>query len=161
MPLPVTPKGKIAAQSEVHFISDTQFLVLARDSGAGHGQDESLSTYRNVDVFDISKATNVKGKKSDSFDGSIASKEGVLRSDIKPVEYCPWLSFNNNNELGKFGVHNGGAQDAGLLNEKWEGLVLAPVDKKLQSKGDGEEYYLISFSDNDFITQNGQYRVSE
>jgi hypothetical protein len=75
---------------------------------------------------------------------------------VKPAEYCPWLSFNNNKELNKFGAHNGGAQDAGLLNEKWEGLAIAPVDDKFQSRGDGKEYYLISFSDNDFITQNGK-----
>lgn len=153
--LPLAPSGKVAGQSEIHFISDTQFLVLARDSGAGHGQDDSESKYRNADIFDISKATNIKGKKYDAFDGAAASKKGELDSDVKPAEYCPWLSYNNNNELSKFGAHNGGAQDAGLLNEKWESLALAPVAGKFQSNGDGKEYYLISVSDNDFITQNG------
>jgi hypothetical protein len=53
--------------------------------------------------------------------------------------------------LNRFGVHNGGAQDNGLLNEKWESLCL------VESKEGGEEktYYLFSLSDNDFITQNG------
>jgi hypothetical protein len=133
-----------------------QFLVLARDSGAGHGADSAESTYRNADIIDISKATNIKGKKYDSVGGSISPK-GVLNADVKPAEYCPWLSYNNNNELNKFGAHNGGAQDAGLLNEKWESFALVPVDDKFQSKGDGKEYYLISFSDNDFITQNGTF----
>jgi hypothetical protein len=59
--------------------------------------------------------------------------------------------------LNRFGVHNGGEQDATLLNEKWESLALLPVDGKFETKGDGHEYYLISFSDNHFITQDGKY----
>ncbi|KAF2006922.1 hypothetical protein P154DRAFT_615026 [Amniculicola lignicola CBS 123094] len=152
--LPVLSTGKIAAQSEIHYISETQFLVLARDSGAGHGQKSSESIYRNADVIDISKATNIVDKKYNVFNGAIATA-GVLNPQIKPAEYCPWLSYNNNNELGKFNAHNGGAQDAGLLNEKWESFALGKVDDTCKTKGDGEEYYLISFSDNDFITQNG------
>lgn len=155
----VASTGKTAGQSEIHYISEDQFLVLARDSGAGHGQDESLSLYRNADVIDISKATNIKGKEYDSFKGAVASRKGELIAGIKPATYCPWLSYNNNAQLGRFGAHNGGAQDAGLLNEKWESFALAPVDNKFETKGDGEEFYLISFSDNDFITQNGKYTL--
>lgn len=155
--LPLLSTDKVAGQSEIHYISDKQFLVLARDSGAGHGQDSSESIYRNADVIDISKATNIKGKKYDAFSGAIASSKGELNSDITPATYCPWLSYNNNDQLGRFGAHNGGAQDASLLNEKWESLALAPVDKKFEKKGAGDEYYLISVSDNDFITQNGEY----
>jgi hypothetical protein len=137
--LPILASGKVAGQSEIH------------------GQEESESKYRNADVIDISKATNIKGKKNDAFDGAIASSKGVLNSDVTPAVYCPWLSYNNNTQLNRFGVHNGGAQDAGLLNEKWESFALAPVDGKFatKGKGEGDEYYLISFSDDDFITQNG------
>lgn len=156
VPLPILPSGKVAGQSEMHFISETQFLVLARDGGAGHGQESSESVYRNADVFDISKATNIKSDKNDDFDGAVASSKGKLDADVVPATYCPWLSFNVNEQLGRFGAHNGGAQDAYLLNEKWESFALAPVDGKFKTKGDGDEYYLISFSDNDFITQNGQ-----
>ncbi|KAL1591907.1 hypothetical protein SLS60_011499 [Paraconiothyrium brasiliense] len=156
VPLPVLPTDKVAGQSEIHFISNDQFLVLARDSGSGHGQDSSESIYRNADIFDISKATDIKSAKNDATGGAIASSKGVLNADIIPAQYCPWLSYNNNNQLNRFGVHNGGEQDATLLNEKWESLALLPVDGKFRSKGEGEEYYLISFSDNDFITQDGQ-----
>ena len=157
--LPIVPGGtKIAAQSEIHYISETQLLVLARDSGAGHGQTDTTSKYRNADVIDISKATNVKGTSVDATGGQIASSDGgVLVAGITPAEYCPWLSYNNNDKLNRFGAHNGGAQDAGLLNEKWESFGLIPVDGQFAKKGDGKEYYLISFSDNDFITQNGTY----
>lgn len=153
--LPLTPSGKVAGQSEIHFISQTQFLILARDSGAGHGQKESESKYRNADIIDISGATNVKGNTYDSSDGAIASRKGELKPEIKPALYCPWISYNNNDQLGRFAVHNGGPQDAGLLNEKWESFALGPVAEKFQTKGEGKQYYLISFSDNDFITQDG------
>jgi hypothetical protein len=159
--LPVLPSGRVASQSEMIYVSPTQFLVLARDSGAGHGQDKSESIYRNADVIDISGATNVAGK-YDGFTDSIASKDGVLKSEITPATYCPWLSYNNNAQLNRFGVRNGGAQDQSLLNEKWESFAFLPVDddeekgkKEKRDKGDGKDYYLISVSDNDFITQDG------
>ncbi|KAF2280041.1 uncharacterized protein EI97DRAFT_454971 [Westerdykella ornata] len=136
--LPLTPSGKVAGQSEIHFISQSQLLVLARDSGAGHGQKESESKYRNADIIDISGATNIKGKEYDSFDGAVASRNGELKPEIKPD--C---------------TARGSPQDAGLLNEKWESFALAPVAEEFQTKGEGRQYYLISFSDNDFITQNG------
>jgi len=152
---------KVAAQSEVHYISETQFLVLARDSGAGHGQDSSTSLYRHIDVFDISKATNIAGSTYDCSTCAVASNStGVLNPAIVPATYCPWLDFNVNSQLNRFGLHNGGDQDAGLLNEKWESISLVPVNpsapkcKDGYTKSDGE-YFLFSLSDNDFITQNG------
>lgn len=161
--LPVLPTGRVASQSEMHYISETQFLVLARDSNAGHGAESTLSIYRNADVIDISKATNVAGTAADDIKGQIASKDGVLKSNIVPATYCPWLSFNNNDQLGRFGLHNGGEQDANLLNEKWESFAMLPVDKddkigrsERQDEDEGKQYYLVSFSDNDFITQNGK-----
>ena len=145
-------KTKVAAQSEIHFLGGGQFFVLARDSGAGHGQDESQSLYRHVDVFDISSATDIKSKDNDKVGGTIASKDGTLDKGIKAAAYCNFLDFNVNSQLGRFGLHNGGEQDAGLLNEKWESIALAPIDGRC---GDDREYFLISASDNDFITQSG------
>jgi hypothetical protein len=159
--LPILPSGRVASQSEMIYVSDTQFLVLARDSGAGHGQSNSLSIYRNADVIDISKATNIVGK-YDGVGEQIASTVGVLKSEITPAEYCPFLSYNVNSQLNRFGVRNGGAQDANLLNEKWESFAFLEVDDD-DEVGEGEkddggkDYYLISFSDNDFITQNGKF----
>ncbi|KAJ9609005.1 hypothetical protein H2200_006776 [Cladophialophora chaetospira] len=161
VPLPVFANNTlVAAQSEIHFISETQFLVLARDSGRGHGQDNSQSRYRHIDVFDISNATNLAGNSSDATTAAVASVNGVLSTGIVPATYCSWLDFNVNSQLNRFGVHNGGAQDAGLLNEKWESIAIAPVNP---SKGDWSdwtsgsngEYFIFSLSDNDFITQNG------
>ncbi|KAI3399199.1 hypothetical protein diail_7568 [Diaporthe ilicicola] len=142
---------KVAAQSEIHALPNGQFLVLARDSGFGHGQDESLSVYRHIDVFDVENATDIKGSDYDCENCAVATAKGVLNDTISPATYCSFLDFNVNSELGKFGVHNGGDQDSGLLNEKWESIALAPVDPE----SPGEDYFIISLSDNDFITQQG------
>ncbi|KAK2607448.1 hypothetical protein N8I77_006118 [Diaporthe amygdali] len=142
---------KVAAQSELHALPNGQFLVLARDSDFGHGQDESLSVYRHIDVFDIANATDIRGSEYDCETCAVASAKGVLDKAISPATYCSFLDFNVNSELGKFGAHNGGDQDSGLLNEKWESIALAPVDPE----NPGEDYFVISLSDNDFITQDG------
>ena len=160
VPLPIFTDGNgelaTAAQSEIHYISETQFLVLARDSGVGRGQDDTMSRYRHVDVFDISGATDVNGEVS-------IAPGGNLTSGIKTATVCSFLDFNVNSELAKFGLHNGGDQDGGLLNEKWESIALVPVNPKSQH-GDtwsekrnhsNDEYFLFSLSDNVFITQDG------
>ncbi|KAL9599051.1 MAG: hypothetical protein Q9219_004085 [cf. Caloplaca sp. 3 TL-2023] len=143
---------KVAAQSEIHYLSPTQFLILSRDSGAGRGQDATTSQYRRIDVFDISAATDVKGSDNDATNGSIASDTGVLEGGITAATYCSFIDFNVNSELAKFGLHNGGAQDQGLLNEKWESIAVVPVDGK---DGKDGEYFVFSVSDNDFVTQDG------
>lgn len=111
------PLSNVARQSEVHYISDTQFLTLARDGGAGRGQGASTtSLYRQIDIFDISRATNIAGK-SDCTACSVAPG-GILNPNTTAAEYCSWLDFNVNSQLNRFGVRNGGPQSDGLLNEK-------------------------------------------
>ena len=85
---------------------------------------------------------------------------GTLRPSIRPALNCPFIDFNINAELGKFGLHNGGPQDPGLLNEKWEGLALLPVNanknnNKKKARDRSDEYFLFAVADNDFITDNG------
>lgn len=160
LPLPKDSAGRVAAQSEIHYVSPTQFLVLARDSNRGHGTENSNSRYRHIDVYDISKATDIKGPTYDCADCAVASTEGVLKSAITPATYCSWVDFNVNSQLKRFGLHNGGDQDASLLNEKWESIALAPVHPSSKDCKDGYsttggEYFLFSLSDDDFITQDG------
>ena len=64
-------KTRVAAQSEIHYVSDTQFFVLARDSSSGRGYESLLSRYRHVDVVDISGATDIKGTFDGIRDGNI------------------------------------------------------------------------------------------
>lgn len=152
VPLPLYNTDSVAAQSEIHFLTPTQFFVLARDSNAGHGAASSTSLYRHIDIFDISNATNIASVTYDAFNASIASSKGVLDASVKPATYCSFLDFNVNSQLERFGVHNGGSQDAGLLNEKWESIATVPV-----TVGADGEYFVFSLSDNDFITQNGMF----
>jgi hypothetical protein len=94
VPLPrYSNDTRIAAQSELHYLSPTQFLVLARDSSRGHGQDNSNSLYRHVDVFDISSATDIKGDTYDCTTCSVAPY-GTLKASVTPATYCSWLDFN-------------------------------------------------------------------
>ena len=143
---------KVAAQSELFHIQNGQFFVLARDGGFGHGQDESLSNYRQIDIFDINSATDIKGNTYDCANCSVASVKGVLKPGITPATYCPFIDMNLNSQLNRFGAHNGGDQDANLLNEKWESIGIVPVDGLI---GDDDEWFVFSLSDNDFITQDG------
>lgn len=102
--------------------------MLARDGGFGHGQDVSLSNYRHIDIFDVNSATDIKGSTYDCTNCSVASEAGVLKSGITPAAYCSFIDMNLNSQLNRFGAHNGGAQDADLLNEKWESIGIVPVD---------------------------------
>lgn len=149
----------VAAQSEMHQLPTGDFLVLARDSGFGNGQTNTRSVYRHADVISIhgDKTTDLKGDKYDSATAAIASSKGVLDSDITPAQYCSFLDFNVNEELGRFGMHNGGKSGPTALNEKWESLALVPVEPDVQKAGDAHgEYFLFSFNDNDYMTQDGE-----
>ncbi|KAB5511671.1 outer membrane autotransporter [Coniochaeta sp. 2T2.1] len=145
---------RVAAQSELHYAGGTQFFFLPRDSNVGQTFADTQSMYRHVDVFDIAGATNVAGAKYDAFNASIASSAGVLNVDITPATVCPFLDMNVNAQLNRFGLHNGGEQDAGLLNEKWEGIALVPATSA--NCKTGPEYFMFVASDNDFITQDGR-----
>lgn len=153
---------RVASQSEILALPTGDFLILSRDSNFGHGQDNTRSVYRHVDVFSVSNATTDLKGKYDGVGASIASSKGELNDDITPVEYCSFLDFNVDAELAKFSLHNGGDQDAGLLNEKWESLALVPAGASSSSSSSSKqsngkkEYFLFSFSDNDFMTRDGK-----
>ncbi|KAJ2986244.1 hypothetical protein NUW58_g5119 [Xylaria curta] len=161
LPLYVDPTAKpsknpkAAAQSEVLALENGQFFVLSRDSNAGNGQEVTESVYRQVDVFDISEATDIKAAGAygcaDTACAVADAETGTLKENIITAKYCSFLDFNVNAQLERFKVHNGGITDPGLLNEKWESLGLVPVNPKAPNG----EYFLFSLSDNDFITQDG------
>lgn len=144
---------RVAAMSEILYISPTQLLILNRDNHHGNGQDDSTSIYRHIDVIDISDATNILGSSSDKPGGTVAdgskSAKGKIQNGTIATEHYSFINYNDNSQLSKFGAHNGGDFDRGLLNEKWESLSFLPL------KTDNGSVYLLSASDNDFVTQNG------
>ncbi len=136
----------VAAQSEVLALSDTQLLILPRDSnGFAVGTEESK--LRRVDVVDISAATNILGQ---SYEGTIAPG-GVLNPAITPALYTPFLDINDNAQLARFGLVNGVVPGLDNLSEKWEGLVLLPT----LEAGRPNDYFLFVANDNDFATTDG------
>jgi hypothetical protein len=91
-----------------------------------------------IDIIDISDATNIVGTKYDNGSNPIAPS-GVLLDSIVPAAYYPWLNFNLNSQLSRFSLINGGPVDGpGLLNEKWESIALLPTFRKKN------QYFLIS-----------------
>ncbi|SFW19582.1 esterase-like activity of phytase family protein [Nitrosovibrio sp. Nv17] len=136
----------VAAQSEIHALSDSQLLILPRDSnGFAVGTEQSF--LRRVDVIDISDATNILGQ---SYEGTVAPG-GVLDPQIIPALYAPFLDVNDNSQLNRFGLANGNIPGFDNLSEKWEGLALvSALDPEHPN-----DYFLIIANDNDFMTTQG------
>lgn len=138
VPLPQSKKGKTYAQSEIHYLSPTTFLILARD-GNGHGDDDTESSYKQIDLFSIASATNIAGTAFDSLSTPVAPG-GVLNSAVTPATYVGFVDMLDDDQLDRFALHNGGDADAQLIDAKWESLALAPV-------GDGknpDDYFLFA-----------------
>ena len=154
VPLPVfkdaKDKTKVAAQSEIVALSDKTFLMLARDSGNGQGLKGDTSLYRQIDIVDVSAATDIAGGAFDAADKPVAPK-GVLDPSVTPAKLTPFIDINDKAELGRFGLHNGAPNDHNNLSEKWEAMSLVSVlDPKLP-----DDYFLFVANDNDFLAQDG------
>ncbi|KAK7689375.1 hypothetical protein QCA50_007167 [Cerrena zonata] len=149
VPLPQSKKDKTRASSEVHFVHQNVFLVLARD-GNGHGDDDTESSYKQADLIDISSATNIAGTKFDSPKNPIA-KKGKLDKSITAATYVGFVDFIDDTQLARFGLHNGDPADQTLIDAKWESLALAPVDDPLFP----DDFFLFTAADNDFISTHG------
>ncbi len=150
--LPTYQQGtatRVAAQSELLAINDTQCLVLARD-GNGRGVATPTSLYRRVVLYDISGATNIAGTAYDET-GTAIAPGGVLATGIIPARTTDLIDFNDATQLAKFGLHNGPADDVNNLSEKWEALALVPaLDPEAPN-----DYFLFVGNDNDFLTTQG------
>ena len=94
--LPTFTQGsstRVAAQSDLLALSHTQFLVLTRDSGNGHGLVPT-SIYRTVTIYDITGATNIAGTAYDTAATPIARA---------PYVTCAAMSQRDR----KYGARNG------------------------------------------------------
>ncbi|RWO46826.1 MAG: hypothetical protein EOS12_11140 [Mesorhizobium sp.] len=154
VPLPVFKdakgKTKAAAQSEIVALSDKTFLMLARDSGNGQGLKGDASLYRQVNVVDLSTATDIAGGAFDAADKPVAPK-GIVDPSVTPAKLTPFIDINDSAELGRFGLHNGAPNDQDNLSEKWEAMsVVSVLDAKLP-----DDYFLFVANDNDFLAQDG------
>ncbi|KAF8883998.1 hypothetical protein BD779DRAFT_1674303 [Infundibulicybe gibba] len=149
VPLPQNSKNNTLAASEVHFVSPGVFLALSRD-GNGRGDDNDESKYKQADLFSIEGATDIHGTKFDEPTHPIAVA-GVLDPSIKPATYVGFANLIDPVQLARFGLHNGDPNDPTLIDDKWESLVLAPVDDPAFP----DDYFLFTAADNDFLSTNG------
>lgn len=140
---------RVAAQSDLLAVSNTQFLVIVRDSGNGHGLAPT-SVYRKVALYDITGATNIAGTAYDNADTPIAPA-GVLAAGITPATRTELIDINLASQLSKFGLHNGAPDDGNNLSEKWEALALVPA----LDPAAPDDYFLFVGNDNDFLTTTG------
>ncbi|WWD20828.1 hypothetical protein CI109_105305 [Kwoniella shandongensis] len=148
--LPVTNgKAKALKQSDFIWISDNTFLVLSRD-GKGNGDDDPESKHKDFLLFNLDGATDIVN--TDYTDGVVpVSLKGKLDSNIRAIVPTEFIDMIDDTQLKRFGLHNDGAFDVSLINSKWESSALASI----QDPEYPNDYFLFSFSDNDFITING------
>ncbi|WWC89620.1 uncharacterized protein L201_004545 [Kwoniella dendrophila CBS 6074] len=148
--LPVTNgKAKPLAQSDVLYLSDNTFMLLSRD-GKGNGDDDSESKHKDFMLFNLDGATDLINTEYTDGVKPVAPK-GKLDKSITAIEPVEFIDMIDETQLGRFGIHNGGDINISLINGKWESAAIASV----QDPEYPNDYFLFSFSDNDFITTNG------
>lgn len=149
VPLPQNSKGNTLGASELHFVSPNIFLALSRD-GDGHGGDDNNSAYKQADLVDITKATNIAGTKFDSSSNPVA-KSGKLDKSVTAATYTGFVDMIDDDQLARFGLHNDDPADETLIDAKWESLALAPVGDTAFPN----DFFLFTASDNDFLSTHG------
>ncbi|KAL1715163.1 esterase-like activity of phytase-domain-containing protein [Schizophyllum commune] len=148
--LPVSGnKGKTRKASEIHFVSNGTFLVLCRD-GKGAGDDDSKAKYKNIGLFSLSGATDISNSAFDDPANALA-KGGELVDSVSAAEVIDFIDLIDDDELERFGLHNGGDADDTLIASKWESLAVASV----QDDQYPDDYFVFTAADNDFITTDG------
>jgi hypothetical protein len=153
VPLPVftdaAGKRRVAAQSELHALDATHFLLICRDVGNGYGLPGATSRYRKVEIVDVSAATDIAGSR---YDGLVpVAPGGQIVPGVTAATLESFIDINDNAQLNKFGLHNGEPNDRNNLYEKWEGMALLPA----LDPQNPHDFFLLVSNDNDFITQNG------
>ncbi|RSH81059.1 uncharacterized protein EHS24_008493 [Apiotrichum porosum] len=152
--LPVTNgKSKTLGQSEFHYISDDTFVVLARD-GKGGGSDTAEAKNKRFYLFTTSEATDIAGT-TYTDDYTPVAPDNVLSSNLTAASVTPWVDILDDTQLARFGLYNGDTNSTfsvSMINTKWESIAFASC----QDPDYPDDYFLFSFSDNDFITLSGE-----
>ena len=97
MPLPVFKNGEktlVAAQSDIVAISDTAFLMLARDSNNGQGLKGDTSLFRNIELVDLTGATDIARTDFDTAAKPVAPK-GVLDPSVTAAKASTFIDIND------------------------------------------------------------------
>jgi hypothetical protein len=146
------PADATAAQSEALALSNTQFLLLARD-GNGRGKGSTVApAYKAILLVDLSGATNLAGTAYEA-DVTPVAPDGRLAPGITPVRQAELINILNPVQLARFGQNLETAPSTpSSLPEKIEAMALAPA----LDPAAPNDVFLFVGSDNDFETANGQ-----
>ncbi|KAL7411305.1 esterase-like activity of phytase-domain-containing protein [Mrakia frigida] len=152
--LPVTNgKSKALATSDFRWLNSdstsTTFILLSRD-GKGMGNDDSESKHKDFLLISTAGATNIANTVYSTTVTPVAPG-GVLVPGVTAITPTDFIDIIDDSELARFGLQNGGAFDETLISGKWESSALASCLDPLYPN----DYFLLSLSDNDFITSNG------
>jgi len=135
--------------SELHALSDTQFLILQRDS-RGLGGDPGTLLYKRIVVADVSAASNLIGTGYDlekGAPGQISLPRSGLPTNIVAATSRDLVDMLNPSQLAKFGLNVAPTnQNANTVSEKWEGLGVIPLNDPAAPN----DYLLLIGNDNDF-----------
>lgn len=140
---------RTAASSEMHFLNDDLILILPHDSKRGYGKDNATSIFRQAELVSLSGLTDISGDTYDATGAAFAPDGKSTPSGASIGVSVPFVDYNIEHELERVGLHNGDPNDDTDLYGKWESFALVPT-----FNGD-DDYFLITVSDNDFITQDG------
>ena len=127
--LPVSGSGQARGQSEMYYLSESRFLVLARDgNGNGDGdpptpsKGDLTSKIKNIGHIDISAATNIANSIYDSPANPVAPGN-VLVDNVVAAQFEEFLSIIDNAQLAKAGLQNGPPQ-ATDIDGKYESIAI-------------------------------------
>lgn len=151
--------------SEIHALSNTEFMVLERD-GVGLGSTTTGPvSYKNINVMDITGATNLLTDPAGApyilergAAGQLNLPNSGLPAGITSVSRTDLVNMLDLADLSKFGLNLNqfGSQDQNTISEKWEGLsIIDAVDTSYLG-----DFYLLVGNDNDFkaasVVHNGE-----
>lgn len=152
-----TTVNRNCAQSAIIAISNTQFLILARDGNGRGVLDSNAPAFKSILLADLANATNIDGNYD--AEGNAVAPAGVLTSGVKPIAWTEALNLLGKLNLSvsdaeKFGLNlNGGNGDVNTLCEKWEALAMVPAHHPIYPN----DYFLFVGNDNDFLSATGKH----
>jgi hypothetical protein len=135
--------------SEVLALSDTQFLILQRDS-RGIGGDPGPLLYKRIVSIDVSAASNLIGTGYDlekGAPGQLSLPRAGLPSNVVAATSRDLVDLLNPTQLAKYGLNLASSnQNANTVCEKWEGMAVIPLNDPAAPN----DYLLLVGNDNDF-----------
>jgi phosphodiesterase/alkaline phosphatase D-like protein/2',3'-cyclic-nucleotide 2'-phosphodiesterase (5'-nucleotidase family) len=152
-----TTVNRNCAQSSIIALSNTQFLVLARDGNGRGVAGSNAPAFKSILLADLAGATNIDG--AYDAEGNAVAPAGVLVPSVRPIAWTEALNLIGSltpgtADVAKFGLNlNGGNGDINTICEKWEALAMVPANDPVYPN----DYFLFVGNDNDFLSATGKY----